>query len=184
MRTILPINSLPLKVVGVDVLQVRKLGASDARSFQAVRLNGLRLHPDAFGSSWKEEAGRPLDRVGEALEAGFVLGCERAGALVALAGFRKGAFLKTSHRGVIWGMYVEPEGRRVGVASLLLGTIIDHARSEVEDLTLAVAAHNEAAIALYRKFGFVEYGLDRRALKIDGEYVDEILMHVAVETAR
>jgi len=164
------------------VLQVRQLCGDDAQAFQTVRLNGLRLHPDAFGSSWEEEVGRPLDRTAEALEGQFVVGCERAGVLVGIAGLRKGASLKTRHRGVVWGVYVEPGARGLGVGESLLSAILERARTEVEDLTLTVAAHNAAAIVLYRKFGFLEYGLDRRALKIDGDYVDEMLMHLAINS--
>jgi ribosomal protein S18 acetylase RimI-like enzyme len=168
----------------MQMLQVRQLCASDARSFRRVRLNGLRLHPDAFGSSWEEEANRSVDRLAEALEAGFVAGCERDGALVGVAGLRRGASLKTRHRGAVWGMYVEPDGRRLGVGGLLLAAVIERARTEIEDLTLTVAAHNQPAISLYRSFGFVEYAVDRRALKIDEEYVDELLMRLNIEDVR
>jgi RimJ/RimL family protein N-acetyltransferase len=50
----------------------------------------------------------------------------------------------------------------------------------VEDLTLSVASHNEPAIGLYRRFGFTEYGHDRRALKVGGDYVDELLMRLVL----
>jgi ribosomal protein S18 acetylase RimI-like enzyme len=163
------------------VLQVRQLCGDDARAFQAIRLNGLRRHPDAFGSSWEEEVERPLGPTAEALENHFVAGCERAGVLVGVAGLRKGAALKTRHRGVVWGVYVEPEARGLGAGELLLAAIIERARTEVEDLTLTVSAHNASAIALYRKFGFLEYGLDQRALKVDGGYVDEMLMRLTLD---
>ncbi len=82
---------------------------------------------------------------------------------------------------MVWGMYVEPDGRRLGVGKLLLNVIVAHAKTEVEDLTLTVASQNEPAINLYRRFGFVEYGLDPRALKVDGVYIDEVLMRLSLE---
>ena len=52
----------------------------------------------------------------------------------------------------------------------------EHARTVVEDLCLTVVASNAAARRLYSSVGFKEYGLERRALKIDGKYYDEVLM--------
>jgi ribosomal protein S18 acetylase RimI-like enzyme len=49
-------------------------------------------------------------------------------------------------------------------------------RVGIEKLVLAVYPHNDAAIALYRRFGFVEEGrLARHSRKSYG-YEDEILM--------
>ena len=41
---------------------------------------------------------------------------------------------------------------------------------------LTVVSENEAARRLYRTLGFIEYGLERRALKQNGRYYDEVLM--------
>jgi ribosomal protein S18 acetylase RimI-like enzyme len=57
------------------------------------------------------------------------------------------------------GMAVAREWRGRGVGSALLAAAIDWARERgLHKLSLSVFAHNEAAIALYRKFGFVEEG--------------------------
>ncbi len=159
-------------------LQVRRLGASDAAAFQALRLSGLRLHPDAFGSSWEEEIARPLERTAEALASGFVAGCEQDGVLVGIGGLRIGHSVKTRHRGGIWGVYVDPGARGLGVGKRLMMALIEQARTEVEDLTLTVSAHNGTAIGLYASLGFELYGLDRGALKIDEAYIDEMLMRL------
>ena len=159
-------------------LQVRRLRGDDAAAFKAVRLNGLRLHPDAFGSSFEEEVDRPLDLIAQALEANFVAGCERDGALLGIAGLRQGASVKTRHRGLLWGVFVDPAARGLGVGERLIGAIVEQARGQVEDLTLTVSAHNATAIGLYKRFGFAEYGLDRRSLKLADGYVDELLMRL------
>ncbi len=41
---------------------------------------------------------------------------------------------------------------------------------------LTVMSENEAARRLYRALGFVEYGVEKNALKQDGRYYDEVLM--------
>jgi RimJ/RimL family protein N-acetyltransferase len=57
------------------------------------------------------------------------------------------------------GMAVAREWRRRGVGAALLAAAIDWARERgLHKLSLSVFPHNSAAIALYRKFGFVEEG--------------------------
>jgi RimJ/RimL family protein N-acetyltransferase len=57
------------------------------------------------------------------------------------------------------GMTVAREWRGRGVGSALLAAAIEWARERgLHKLSLGVFAHNAAAIALYRKFGFVEEG--------------------------
>ena len=57
------------------------------------------------------------------------------------------------------GMSVAREWRGRGVGSALLAAAIEWAREqEMHKLSLSVFPHNAAAIALYRKFGFVEEG--------------------------
>ena len=57
------------------------------------------------------------------------------------------------------GMAVAREWRGRGVGSALLAAAIEWAREQdMHKLSLSVFPHNTAAIALYRKFGFVEEG--------------------------
>lgn len=52
---------------------IRPLDAANAAAFQALRLRGLRESPEAFGSTYEEEAGVPLDEIA----AGLARGAER-----------------------------------------------------------------------------------------------------------
>jgi len=57
------------------------------------------------------------------------------------------------------GMFVARDWRGRGVGSALVVAAIDWARTRrLHKLVLSVFPHNEAAVALYRKFGFVEEG--------------------------
>jgi len=71
---------------------------------------------------------------------------------------------------------VQPEARGQGVAASLITAIIDAARNLVEQLTLTVVQGNSAALALYHQFGFEIYGVEPRARKTLGGYVDKVLM--------
>lgn len=75
-------------------------------------------------------------------------------------------------------MYVRPSSRNCGVGQRLVETIIEFARQRVELIQLAVVSDNEQARRLYGRLGFVEYGLEKKALKQDGRYYDEVLMAI------
>jgi ribosomal protein S18 acetylase RimI-like enzyme len=76
------------------------------------------------------------------------------------------------------GMLVAKPWRRRGVGSGLLAAAIEKARDDgLHKLSLDVFANNEAAIALYRKFGFVEEGRRvRHYRRASGLLWDSIVM--------
>jgi len=58
------------------------------------------------------------------------------------------------------GMFVAAKWRGRGVGTALVATVIDWAKAHgLHKLTLSVFPQNDAAIALYRKFGFQQEGL-------------------------
>jgi RimJ/RimL family protein N-acetyltransferase len=76
------------------------------------------------------------------------------------------------------GMLVARPWRGHGVGSALLAAAIEKARAEgLHKLSLEVFPHNEAGLALYRKFGFVEEGRRvRHYRRASGELWDAIVM--------
>ena len=81
------------------------------------------------------------------------------------------------------GMLVDAGWRGRGVGSALVGAAIDWSREHgLHKLCLDVWPTNTAAIALYRKFGFVEEGrLVRHYRRASGELWDAIVMGLALE---
>ena len=75
-------------------------------------------------------------------------------------------------------MTVAREWRGRGVGSALLAAAIDWARAQgLHKVSLSVFPHNAAAIALYRKFGFVEEGRRvKQFRRASGELWDAIDM--------
>ena len=73
-------------------------------------------------------------------------------------------------------MYVRDPARGTGLAGQLVDAVLAHARREVELVQLSVVASNDAARRLYERRGFERYGVEPRALKVDGRYLDEALM--------
>src|SRR3989475_10555863 len=76
------------------------------------------------------------------------------------------------------GMAVAREWRGRGVGSALLAAAIEWARENgLHKLSLGVFAHNAAAIALYRKLGFVEEGRRvKQCRRASGELWDVVEM--------
>ncbi len=158
---------------------IRRLSESDAEAWRTLRLEGLKRHPEAFGASLEQEAAQPLrffvDRMTRWPIWGAFQEDGQGGGIVGSVGFFVHDAAKQKHKGMLWGLYVREAWRGHGVARALIGTVIEHARHEVEILQLTVAADNRPAGRLYDRMGFLPYGLERHALKIDGRYYDEEL---------
>ena len=63
---------------------------------------------------------------------------------------------------------------------MLMSAILDHARGRVEIVTLTAMSDNPRALAFYRRWGFVAYGVEPAAVKYEGAYFDETLMSLRV----
>jgi RimJ/RimL family protein N-acetyltransferase len=75
-------------------------------------------------------------------------------------------------------MMVESGWRGRGVGTALVAAAIEWARARgLHKLALSVFPHNEAAIALYRKFGFLEEGRRTKHMRrANGELWDLLEM--------
>jgi ribosomal protein S18 acetylase RimI-like enzyme len=157
-------------------IDIRRLHPSDAEDYRAIRLAALQGAPEAFGSVHAVEAARPLSDFAERLDATMVFGAYDAGRIIGMVGFAREDGPKDRHKGYVWGMYVRPEAQGQGVGAALLQALLAAAAGVVEQVKLMVVADNAGAIALYRKLGFVTYGVEPRALKTEAGYFDEMLM--------
>jgi ribosomal protein S18 acetylase RimI-like enzyme len=152
------------------------LRQEDLPQFRTLRLQALREHPDAFGSSFEEEQGRDLSyMIGERpnLTLGGFVGDSMAGSAAMIVSPKR----KQRHKGHIVGVYVAPPWRRSGLARALLDHLIQEARTTgLMLLTLSVTAGNTAARSLYLHAGFTVYGVEPLSLRIGSDLLDEELM--------
>jgi RimJ/RimL family protein N-acetyltransferase len=75
------------------------------------------------------------------------------------------------------GTYVDLEMRRQGVARSLFDATFDTAQQKgYEKIFTFVRADNPAALQTYLGQGFLVIGTARRHARIDGRYIDEILI--------
>jgi ribosomal protein S18 acetylase RimI-like enzyme len=163
------------------MVNVRKLGPSDAEAFQAVRLQALREDPIAFASSYEEERDLPLATIAERLVATddrAIVGAFDGPLLVGLAAWHREEMRKLHHKGFVWGVFVKDTHRGQGLARRLLEAVIALARRAdgILLLNLTAYADNRRAIALYESLGFVIYGREPAAICVDGLLHDDVHM--------
>lgn len=84
------------------------------------------------------------------------------------------------HVGVI-GTYVDLELRRQGIATRLFAATFEAARRKgYEKFFTYVRADNEAGLRTYLRQGFRIVGTAERHAKIDGRYIDEVIIEKAI----
>jgi RimJ/RimL family protein N-acetyltransferase len=162
--------------VNISGLQIRRLETSDAALYREIRLEALKQNPEAFGSTFERENAQPLSWFEAAVGRSDVFGAFLDGALAGMAGYVAQESSKQAHKALLWGMYVRSAARNSGLGRKLVAAVLSHARGRVEMVQLAVVSENKGARRLYNALGFVEYGLEKRALKLNGRYYDEVLM--------
>jgi ribosomal protein S18 acetylase RimI-like enzyme len=165
--------------MSADDIVIRRLAQEDPGDpglYRSLRLEALQANPEAFGSTFEAEHEKPLSWFSDRLGGTTVLGAFRNAHLVGVACFAVQQDQKRAHKGGLWGMYVRPAARKAGVGRRLVEAICDLARQQVELIQLTVVRDNEEARRLYARLGFLEYGLEKNALKQGGRYYDEILM--------
>jgi RimJ/RimL family protein N-acetyltransferase len=170
------------------LVQVRILTPADAPAFQALRLRGLQECPSAFASSYEEERGTPVAVVAERLatqEDRATFGAFQEQHLIGVVGLEREQLSKLAHKAYIWGMYVEPTVRNRGVGHQLVAQALSYAANDlrVRQVCLGVNAQNVAAIALYKRSGFAQFGLEPGFMLLNGELHDEMHMVCLLQRA-
>jgi len=83
-----------------------------------------------------------------------------------------------AHRGAL-GMGIVPDYRGRGLGLRLINAALAEARRiGIVRIELSVHSDNARATSLYEKVGFVTEGVQRDAVKIDGQYLDTIMMAI------
>lgn len=82
---------------------------------------------------------------------------------------------KLRHKGILFRMYVAKEFRGQGISKRLIEKLLIRVRElrDIEQINLTVISNNITAKALYTKFGFENYGLEKNAIKWHGKYFNE-----------
>lgn len=144
----------------MEAWRIERLAASDWARLRAVRLRALADAPDAFGTTLAQDEGRPLEEWAARL-------ADQQGATFAASADGADIGVVTGHTlaadgnfAGLFGMWVAPSHRRLGVAGALVDAVVGWARDRrCSRLLLDVADANSGAVALYEKKGFRPTGV-------------------------
>jgi RimJ/RimL family protein N-acetyltransferase len=169
-------------------MRLTRLAPEHAAEYRAFMLHAYAQHADAFTSSAGERALLPLAwwqaRLTPAIDAdemlfGALLGTELVGAtLVGAVGLSFEKREKARHKATLFGMAVADAAQGRGLGRQLVDMVLDHARARagVSVVQLTVTEGNHAAEALYRRCGFVPFGVEPMAVKVGDAYVNKVHM--------
>ncbi len=162
------------------------------REARKLRLEALLEEPQAFASSYAEEAAFDdslwLNRLAtaEARDGNLTYYAENCGKLVGMAGATWSQREKRRHVADIYSVYVSPAERGKGIASALLRALLGELASmpQIVKVSLTVNSNSQAAIRLYQRMNFEIVGTARRDLLVEDCFYDLHYMerHFTTET--
>ncbi|RIW35103.1 GNAT family N-acetyltransferase [Bacillus salacetis] len=163
-------------------MTIRELTAADAEEYWNLRLEALQKNGEAFAVTYKESLARsnPIAGVRNNLasENSVTIGAFIEGHLSANVTLLYNQHEKMRHKATIAAMYVSPSFRKAGIGRQLLEAAETTAKKNgIELLQLTVVTTNKSAITLYRDFGFESFGIEKKAMKQNGNYIDEVWMN-------
>ena len=166
-------------------LLIRRLTPADVAPYRALRLRALRDHAEAFTSGYEEESLRPesaaAQRLAETSSTRF-WGAFVAGVLAGTVGLDFEQRVKARHKAMVIGMFVAPEFTRRGIARALIENLVRDARaSQIELLVLTVTDGNHGAQQLYLDTGFVSFGIEPRAIRVQNRYFAKNHMYLNLQ---
>ncbi|MDQ0199593.1 GNAT family N-acetyltransferase [Neobacillus ginsengisoli] len=161
-------------------MDIRLLNQEDAKEYRKIRLEALKNNPEAFSSSFEEEKEFPVENYESRLqsEVSFTFGVFEKEQLIGVGTLLKEQKSKLKHRANIVAMYVSPLKRGMGIGKSIMQAAIQKAKDaeEIEQINLCVVSTNMSAKKLYTSLGFKTFGIEQKALKIDGRYFDDEYM--------
>lgn len=158
---------------------IRQLEASDSKEYYKMRLVGLELHPEAFGTgaeAWSlatDEQVRALLQTSDREE--FVLGAFENGELAGVIGLKREKKNSVRHKGTVWGLVVHPNFRNKGLGVSLIKALIEKAarQEELEYIRAVVTNTSLNALGIFESQGFNKYGVEERGIKQGTKFYDQ-----------
>lgn len=153
------------------------------RDYKSLRLQSLQTDPQAYLSTIEDELLKPDEKWQERLVVdpsgrSINLFAEAEGKIVGMLGSYKGAMGKTRHCAYIVSFYVAPDFRGKRIGKMLFEGIIKWLERDktVDRYELSVILGQDAALHLYKKYGFKEVGVAHRVIKVNDKYYDELIL--------
>ena len=151
--------------------------AADSARYKDFILQGLRAHPAAFRISPADELTEPFPTTGSTDSFTLAAEDEATKVLLGAVSFRRGEANreKLRHKGLLFRMYVDQQTQGQGIGQALVEALLTRVQAlgNVRQINLTVVATNAPARNLYLKLGFVPFSLERDAVAIGNEFLDE-----------
>lgn len=157
-------------------MTIIQLNTDHISQYKALRLKGLQTDPEAFGALYEEEINQPDSFWESRLKNNNIFGAFEKENLIGIIHFNKLSQIKTKHRGILWGMFVDLEWQNKKIGSQLLTHLLEYAKNHAQQIHLSCVTNNDAAVGLYKKYGFIIYGTEPDSLYFKNTYYDEYLM--------
>jgi ribosomal protein S18 acetylase RimI-like enzyme len=154
-------------------IDIRRLGPDDAPAYRTLRLRALWEFPEAFTSSAEEDEKQPMEvwEIRLAGEHSTFWGAFEGGQLCGMVGLERERRSKNRHKANVVGMYVSQEYFGTGMGRALMDALVGAARDEgLSLLVLTVTEGNTVAVNFYQGCGFRSFGIEPKAIKLEGRY--------------
>lgn len=165
-----------------NTVVIRKITADDAAAYNAHRRrianepeNNIPYSSGEYTRTVEDDRQRLLAAISDPNQKIYIAGLDNR--MVGLCVCRGGSLSAVRHV-VELGLDIDRDYRNQGIGGALLGRMTDWARQHpiIRRVELTVFTHNDPAINLYLKHGFVIEGVNREAYFKSGRYVDAYRM--------
>jgi len=161
-------------------MAIELLDPSRAKAFRQLMLEAYSLHPEAFVSNLSNREKLPLSWWEGQLddELSTVFGAFVDAQLVGIVGLAFEPWEDAQHKATLFGLYVPQAFRGQGLGERLVQAVVSLAEQEpvIKVIDLTVSASSTAALALYRRCGFEQSGLEDSAIRVGEDYYDRVHM--------
>ncbi len=165
-------------------VEYRRLTGDDVAAYITLRAEMLLDAPWAFLASPGQDRGSdPQGMQASLARSDFaVVGAFDGDHLVGAAGVVRESAIKRRHIATIWGVYVTPAARGMSIGRGVVAGAIAVARAwdGIHGLRLSVSERSVEARRVYESLGFIAWGTEPDAVRIDGEPHAEIHMALSL----
>lgn len=160
-----------------DTITIERLTPAHVDAFRALRLEALRLFPDFYGTDYGDAVSTTLTTYARRLQHGLLLGAFGGANLIGCLALDREEGPKLQHRAWITSVFVRPDVQRRGIGTRMIETALSAPDARgITQAELYVSEANQTGRRFYEGLGFHVVGRAPRALRVNGQYLDELHM--------